>query len=248
MKMQKTVAALAATAALTALATGATQASNALASLSSVNGPTVDFTFTGGAGGTLESNAAGVPYTVNDANGMQYGTTALPVYFTFGPISEVGPANFVPDSSGGYTSVTANFTGGAFSISSTSALTGDLLEGTFKGAQLSTVSGDSATVGSMGVNGVVYQSGTLLNTFRAKYGGTGGVGSFGLGLSGINPNLLTQGPDGTGGLPTFNAQGSGGSFSATAVPEPGSVSLFALGGLGLMGLTVRARRRSHTAR
>ena len=167
--------------------------------------------------------------------GATAGSTATdntPAFFSFGPIKEVTPVILNG----------ATFSGGSFTITSSNAaytLPGTtLLSGNFGMSELIGV-GTGATL--LDFENVTYTGGSDLTAFLAANGGSSATGTFTLGLTGINPSIPFpyNGPT----FPSFSGQGSTATFDATsAVPEPGTVASFGFGGLGLLGLMVRARK------
>lgn len=162
-----------------------------------------------------------------------------PIYFSFGPITETSSV----------VNNQADFSGGSFVIyDSTQTLANTLLTGDFSYSQID-AGGTTGTV--LAFDGVTYTGGSDLTAFLATHPGTGAIGGFSLSLSAVSQQSNGK-PLGrissAAAFPAFNAQGSAATFDATptAVPEPDSLSLFGLGGAGLLGLTLRARKSRRT--
>ncbi|MBV9850609.1 MAG: PEP-CTERM sorting domain-containing protein [Armatimonadetes bacterium] len=225
MKTQNTAAALA-LAALTLAGATASRA-DTIANIGMTQTGTT-FTFDG-------TTLADAPLTGNlGLAGIQTAPSIVnPIYFSFGPITETGPV----------VSNTAAFSGGSFTIyDSTQILANALLTGTFAGSQ-ATIGGSTGSV--LNFDSVTYTGGSDLTTFLASHPGSGATGGFSLSLSAVSPTVSV--PLNASAFPAFHATGSVGTFDATAVPEPGPIALFAIGGMGLAGLGLRARRRGPVA-
>jgi hypothetical protein len=202
----------------------------------------VTFTSNGAGGGTLVTNGLGARVSaVGPIENGSFNDTFDSYFVLNGGIDQVtGSAS----TSAGKT--VAQFGAGAFSIirRSDSAL---LLSGIFSGVDFSSVSGSTATLASIGLNGVTYDGGLFRNEFLTLNPGDTVIGTFGLSLSAINPNVTSSG----GGLSTFGAQAISGTLDATttttAVPEPSEWMAIGMATTALGGLMVRARRRRTTA-
>ena len=236
MNTMKTLAALA-VAGLAAAAGGA-QANTSIATIGITQSGT-SFTFDSGTkklSGTPLGANPGVEAMQTLKPGATAGSTATdntPAFFSFGPISEITPV----------VNNGATFGGGNFTITASDAgyttPGATLLAGYFGKSELIGL-GTAATL--IDFENVTYTSGSDLTAFLAANGGTSATGTFTLGLTGINPSIPFpySGP----AFPSFSGQGSTATFDATpaAVPEPGTVASFGFGGLGLLGLMVRARK------
>ena len=110
------------------------------------------------------------------------------------------------------------------------------------------MSGSSATFANIGQNGVTYISGLFRDEFLTLTPGNSVVGTFGLSLSAINPNVTSSG----GGLSKFDANAISGTLDATAtstaVPEPSEWLAIGMATASVGGLMFRARvtRRRQT--
>jgi hypothetical protein len=234
MNIRKAISSVMATAGVALVAAGAAMAQNtSIATLRVPNPTPTDFTFSGGIGGVFQTPT---PIAVN-SSGVDGITRAS--FFNFGPITETGAV------AGG----TAAFSGGSFTISTTDS-TGDLLKGTFNSSALTSVNGSTGSVFNISMNGVTYTGGLYLTEYlAANPGATGAIGNLAVSLSGINPP--TSGAGTGGGFTAFSAAGGVGTFDATpvrpSVPEPGTYAAFLVGGLGVLGLMVGARKRGMVA-
>jgi hypothetical protein len=202
--------------AATALAAAATaQAATILGSSTGGTSPNVFYT----SGGTVTASDTNAQYRDRVA-----GTTANGVSFSL-----TGGTPGTYDS----TTETLNFTGGgSFSY-------GTLLSGTFGAATLHLQSVDPTLGGSFQFvsNNVTFTGGS------DQHGFTSGA----ISLEALNAFDLSGGTNLVNGTTGFN------SFTATdgvtingvspsATPEPGTVASFGIGGIGLLGLMLRARK------
>ncbi|GAB4461137.1 MAG: hypothetical protein OHK0029_26000 [Armatimonadaceae bacterium] len=206
--------------------------------------PNGDFIFTsnGTNGGTLVTQAAGTRILVTGPSAASFEGVA---FLNFGPISQVGGSAMIDDNGTMTTAddaVVATFGGGTFSIYTGANSTGTLLlTGTFGNSSFRSTAATGATLQTLNFGDVIYTGGTYKNDFNTLYSLTGDpFGTFSIGMTAITPAL---GFNGSGGLNSFVANGSGGTFDA-AVPEPGEYAVMGMIGLTLCGLMIRARRRS----
>jgi hypothetical protein len=131
----------------------------------------------------------------------------------------------------------------------------DLLSGTYDGSTLAATipTGGSTTTASVRetLNGLQYNGGLFFNL--AQSAGLTNPGAFSFDLTSVatigGPATISINTGGTGFNP-FTAGGAGtfSAFRPTAnVPEPGTYAAFLVGGLGVLGLMVGARKRSMVA-
>jgi hypothetical protein len=139
------------------------------------------------------------------------------------------------------------FTNGSFTFGDPGNL---LLSGTFQNALFDFAPGGTAA--SFDSNTVTYTGGSDLAAYEAATGANVPTGNFTLSFSGLSPALSL---DSSENLQPFTASTAGttGTFDINpniqppSVPEANTFSLLALGGLGLMGLTLRGRRARSSA-
>jgi hypothetical protein len=123
--------------------------------------------------------------------------------------------------------------------------------GSFNSAVLDGLDGSTAaSLDNFTLNGVTYTGGSYYTAFLGATGGTSAIGSMSLSFSGISPNLSINA--GTGDFnnfttPTAGSTGTFDAISGTAVPEPSSMAVYALGAFGILGLALRGRRQAPAA-
>jgi hypothetical protein len=138
-----------------------------------------------------------------------------------------------------------------------------LLSGTYDGSTLAATipGGGSSTTASVRetLNGLNYTSSVFFNLAQAN--GLTNPGAFSFDLTSVATTSGASTPSGTAPYITVNAGGTAfnpftaggsGTFSAsqrvnTGVPEPGTYAAFLVGGLGVLGLMVGARKRGMVA-
>ena len=182
---------------------------------------------------------AALPRPAGAGTGLQGtggGTPGGPTLFTFqpgtGPINSgatLGTPTPVITTDGGSVYFTAPLyaTGGNFIVRN--AASADLLEGNFGSLQQFAVSSTSLFASF----DVIYTGGSELAAAGLD---AGDAGTLGLTLSGVHPG---SGP----GPQTADEFGISFDGSPSPVPEPAGLATFAVAGLGLGGLLLRARRR-----
>ena len=198
----------------------------------------VTFTSNGASGGTLITNGAGARVSaVGPIEDGTFNDTFNSYFILDGPgISQIA-GSAITDATG---KTTAQFGGGSFSIVNRN--NGSLLlSGVFSGVDFTSVSGSSAIFANIGLNGVTYVSGLFRDEFLTLTPGDSVIGTFGLSLSAINPNVASSG----GGLTSFGAQAISGTLDATAtttaVPEPSEWLAIGMASASVGGLMFRAR-------
>jgi hypothetical protein len=135
------------------------------------------------------------------------------------------------------------FVPGTYNFSVTQGTT-TFLAGTFTGGTITAVVDGTNSTANESFSGVTYS--TVNQTY---YPGFGNPGDFTFSVAATAPIALT----GSGANLTFaNFSGSAsGQFNAsrlpTGVPEPGTYAAFLVGGLGVLGLMVGARKRGMVA-
>lgn len=183
---------------------------------------------------------AALPHPAGAGTGLQGtggGTPGGPTLFTFQP--GTGPLNSgdtlgtpapVITTDGGSVYFTAPLytTGGNFLVRD--AASADLLEGSFRSVQQLALNSTSLFASF----DVIYTGGSELAPAGLA---AGDAGTLGLTLSGVRPG---SGP----GPQTADEFGISFDGSPSPVPEPTGWATFAVAGLGLGGLLLRARRRS----
>jgi len=202
------------------------------------NTPT-EFTFTGGVGGGIVTSpvqaysmAPNLPLDLNTVLSINGVTETAPTV-TNGNV------------------VSAAFSGGSFSLVDGPTT---LLSGTFTGSSLDydIVSGSGAGSGAnsplYSMEGITYTGGTYLTDWETVNGeGPPVTGTGNLSLSAATPPAST----GAGGyFAAFTSDDVTGTWDAagtplnTSVPEPSAMAAMAIGGIGLLGMMVVARRRT----
>jgi hypothetical protein len=202
--------------------------------------PNADFTFTrtpGGNGGTLVTLPGGTQVLAGGPLDTSYNGFA---YLNFGPLSEVAGSASVSGNN-----ITATFNGGNFSVTTAPGGGGStLLTGTFGPSQFNATVSNGATMQTLQFGNVIYSGGSYMDDFLSMHPGRAVIGSFSFGLTSISSPYLSVT---NGGLDSFKANGSGGTFDALAVPEPGEYAAMGLIGLTVCGLILRARVHAKAA-
>lgn len=203
--------------------------SGTFASFSTQTSGSLDY-FTSGGSGTLASSDIPVTFQfLNASNTSGYGTNTINAFLTVSSSTNgnagSGGTPTIDSQPLGTTTFTFTTTGGQL-----------LLKVTSSSANIYGLQGQSnATLAdSSGAGNIVTYSSPYLNF------GTGGQNSYGVTLSGLSSQLGVSG----GLLNGFHAGGSG-TFSASPVPEAGTLASFAL--LIGCGTFFLVRRRKHAA-
>lgn len=195
------------------------------------------FTYTGGVGGGVMIT----PGAQFRSEFLPTSDTVFPVTFNVIGLQNVGTVTGgILGMDGTLSPYNQQLSGGSFSIIS-DATGENLLSATFSDGDLLTgTSGASTTSITNKFNNVIYNGGTYF-----AQSGLFNPGSFSLSMTSVTPAVSSNGSY----LNDFQAAGTG-TFSAStvppAVPEPASAIPFAMGGLGLLALGLRARKARRT--
>lgn len=180
---------------------------------------------------------------------------SMPGTFSLSRLTELGPVTQTRVNGASFDS--ALFAGGSFAIRGADAAKTLLLSGDFAGATLSGPDGVAGTA-KFQIANINYSGGAYLSQYTAAAAGVNRsaqaalTGNLVLNLTGPNPTPLRIASDGY--FSHFDVLGgsASGAFDVrpqgpSAVPEPSSLALLTLGGFGLGGLLLRARKSRRLA-
>jgi hypothetical protein len=268
MNIRKAITGLAASVALTAamVAPSFAQAQEDFASATAAgNSASNAFTYTGSAftvtsGATFQGTYTLAPLAPINAFPASLTVSGLQNTGTFSSTNNGTSTTYVQPLTGSSSSgFTLTYTGANQTVTAGNGqlinlTTGeDLLSGTYDGSTLAATIPNAGTTTTASVretlNGLNYNGGLFFTLAQAQ--GLTNPGAFSFDLSGVStiggPANITVNAN---GFNPFTAGGSG-TFSASVqpagVPEPGTYAAFLIGGLGLLGLMVGARKRSAVA-
>jgi hypothetical protein len=200
------------------------------------NDQALNVTYNPTTGFLLSSPTGGIYHILSDV-GLG---SDLDADVVLGPLTPTGPYTF----NSGTGAFSEGLSGSSFTITDDATHT-VLLSGTFGSSTLSGNNNSSSGGVALTTNSVTYTGGTFFPT------GTYSPLNGNLGITFTSAAAVGGGPlAGTNGVNAFSAHDAI-DFSAPklppSVPEPGTYAAFLMGGLGVLGLMIGARKRSLVA-